>query len=553
MNKIPRSVAMRLAWLLCIACPQAWGATFTFPGQVGSGAIPDNATPGLVVPFEVGGLATPTRTVRLRLQITHTWIGDLDAVLVSPDGRARMTVFSRVRTARTSTNGDSSNLGGTYEFADDGGDLWAAALAATGTDAVVAPGTYSATTAGAPGRSDNGGCPTSLTGVFGGLVPAEANGTWTLTVRDAAGGDLGTVALAELIIEDSAPEIFGDGFESIVMSPAATAKGSLAVSHCTNKVFADFTGDGLSDYVLARGVGADIQWSVRANTGNGTAVAEAEAVTFLLGNPTTDFIDALDYDGDRIADPTVWTPTTGTFQIRRSSRSIDPVVSIVFGQDGDDPTQSGDYDGDGRDDLALFRAPPIGDGDGPMTVHIRATASGAATTVFTGFGVDGDAFATSGFDTNGDGLADVSVQEADPTMPSAGRFTILDGRSGAQLAQFVLGNSSDFIIPGNFSGDARFDTTVRRTSGGNRFHLTRDAGTGVTGAEVQFGITGDTSLGGDYDGDRLTDYAVWRGSTTPGASRFIVRPSSAPAPEWEIVGGTGGVSGDFAVASSRVH
>lgn len=541
------------AVLFCLASPVAWSATSTFPGDVGSGVIPDNTPAGLVIPFTVAGLGHDVKTVALRLQFAHTWAGDIDAVLASPDGRARMTVFSRVGARRSIANGDNSNFDGDYRFTDDSpGDLWGAAAFAPTTDSIITPRDYRASSAGAPSRSDNGGCATSLTGVFGGLTPAQANGLWTLTLRDRASQDIGTVSLAELTITDADPVVFGDGFET-PDGLAATAKGNTAASHCINKVVADFTGDGLTDYVLARAVDGDVQWSVRENAGDGTAVAEVDAMVFIHGS-TSDFIDSIDYDGDRIADATAWDPVTGTFHVRRSSRSIDPVVSIAFGRDGDDPLQSGDYDGDGRDDLAVFRAPALDQPDGPMDVVIRSTATGAIRSIAAAVGVAGEAFATSGFDMNGDGVADVSVQETNPSAPQEGRFTLFNGRTGALFAQFVLGGNVDFVVPGNHVADPRFDTTVRRSAGGLRYHRTRDALTGAIAAtEVQFGITGDTSLGGDYDGDGLTDYAVWRGNATPGQSAFRIRPSTDIGDEWTLPGGMGGTSPDFAVAGSRVH
>jgi hypothetical protein len=39
---------------------------------------------------------------------------------------------------------------------------------------------------------------TSLNATFGGLTTAQINGTWTLTIRDAAGGDTGSVTAANL-------------------------------------------------------------------------------------------------------------------------------------------------------------------------------------------------------------------------------------------------------------------------------------------------------------------------------------------------------------------
>ena len=63
---------------------------------------------------------------------------------------------------------------------------------------------------------------------------------------------------------------------------------------------------------------------------------------------------AADFDGDRRVDPVVWSPGPAgqaKFTILRSSDAAEQV--IVFGQNGDDPSVIGDYDGDGQADAAV--------------------------------------------------------------------------------------------------------------------------------------------------------------------------------------------------------
>jgi hypothetical protein len=552
MSLLLRFSATALAVLFATLGARAVHAeTAIFPGDVGPGTIPDNSPAGRQITFEVEGLTRPVFTVALRLNLAHTWMADLDAVLTSPSGRARMVVFSRIGTRRLLGAGDSSDFGGLYEFTDLGGnDLWAGAEAATGA-AVVPAGRYRAMSAGNV-LSANGGCPTSLTGVFGGLTPAQANGVWTLTIADRGLNDTGTVSVASLIIDDTLPSLFSDGFENQLLRPVA--KGLGAVPRCFNKVQADFNGDGLTDFVLARPVNGNVQWIVRHNLGNGTATPEADATTFILGSSSA-FVDTLDYDGDRIADAMAWNESTGVFSIRRSSRTIDPEIDIAFGQAGDDPTQSGDYDGDARDDLGLFRTPLFNAPAGPMNIVIRQSDEGTISSIFIGTGVDGDAFPTAGFDFDGDALADISVQDQAPGMPGDSRHTLFNGRTGEVLDSFVFGTTADFITPGNFIGSRHFDTLTRRIVSNMRHYQSRDSATGMLSADEVFGTIGDQSIGGDYDGDGLSDLAVWRGSSVPGASRFLVRSSLDIATTWELPGGQAPTpsTADFAVAGSRVH
>jgi subtilisin-like proprotein convertase family protein len=425
-------IACRFALALCLSFMTglAIAVPVSFPGT-NTGAIPDNAPAGRTVSFAVSGLATPVASAQLSLDLTHTWAGDLNAVLIAPGGVARLVVFGRIGTARASTNGDSSNLGGTYVFSDLGlPALWTVA-AGGGTDVVIAPGTYRTTSAGAPGRSNAGGCPTSLRGVFAGLTPAEANGTWTLVISDNVLTDTGSIGTSILTLDSAPDTVFANGFEPAAPASAEALLGIVgAPAHCINKVQADLTGDGLTDYAIARANGPNIDWFIRENLGNGTA--SATEITFQLGNSATDFLDTLDLDGDRIADPTVWTegaPGVARFQVRLSSRN-GAVRTVVFGQTGDDPTQSGDYDGDGIDDLAIYRAPPFGAPDGPMQVIYLRSSDGTQRSVTIGTGVDGDQFAISGFDYRGDGLADMVAQETDTTVPTAGRFRMFNALTG---------------------------------------------------------------------------------------------------------------------------
>jgi hypothetical protein len=545
-----RSLNIPAGLVLCAVSSLALALPVSFPGT-NTGAIPDNDPNGRVVSFAVSGVIGPVASVELTADLTHTWAGDVTATLVAPSGVARLVVFGRLGTGRNSAGGDSSNLGGTYVFSDLGRPDLLPALLALDSNTTLPAGNFRSTSPGAPGRSNAGGCPTSLRGVFAGLTAGEANGTWTLVVTDSFAGDLGSIGTTTLSLDALGPSIFADGFETApAPAPEMLApQGVSAPAHCINKVQADFTGDGLSDFVLARANGSNFDWFIRENLGNGTAATSV--TTFSLGNPTTDSTDSLDLDGDRIADPTVWSPgagETGRFQVRLSSRN-GAVRAVTFGQTGDDPTQSGDYDGDGIDDLGVYRG-PFGSPVGPLQVRFLRSSNGALGVVGTGTGVNGDQFPISGFDYSGDGLADVVIQQADTTTPANARFRMFSGLSGVQFSSFVLGLASDFLIPGSHVGSAWADVTTSRNVLGNREWRTRDSQTAVEAPAVTFSTTADTRIGGDYDGDGLSDYAFWRASATPGASAFQVRTSSNIATIWTV---NFGQQNDFPVANSRVH
>lgn len=511
-------------------------AAATFPGT-NVGAIPDNNPAGRDVAFSVSGVTGPIMTVSLSMTMTHSWVGDLRAVLISPAGVARTVVFSRAGMNRANTDGSSSDLSGIYVFSDDAaGDFWTATASNP-----LAPGAYLPSATGTT-RSDAGGCATSLTGVFGGLTAAEANGNWTLNVSDLAAMDTGSITAAALAI-DAPDRVFRSGFNA----PAAIS------TRCLNKVQADFTGDGLTDYALARDVSGTIHWIIQENQGDGTGAATP--TEFDLGVTATDYVDSVDIDGDRIADAMVWNPTTG-FTIRRSSRPASAPLIVAFGQsDNDLPIESGDYDGDMRDDLAVYRAPTLASGPGPLQLLVRSSATGAVSTIALGTGVDGDQYVSAGFDFTGDALADIAVQRPDPMIAGGATYTVYDGRSGEVVINtFPFQRDTDFIVPGNHAGSALFDITASRTETiagqpGKSFY-TRDTGTGTALPVVRFGGANDVRIGGDYDGDGLSDYAIWRSSPTVGMSQFQIRLSTNTATVWMV---PAGIDHDFPVAGSKVQ
>lgn len=260
----------------------------------------------------------------------------------------------------------------------------------------------------------------------------------------------------------------------------------------------------------------------------------------------TDFVDAVDFDGDGIADAVAWTPGTdpdsAVYRIRRSSRPGDEPVSINLGMQGDAASMSADFDGDGREDLALARFPTSA---GPGRLFIYYAGTGAFDDVPIGEGTPFSAFSMSG-DFTGNGIAELAVQRTNPSMASQGLFTIYRASDGQEVDSFGFGLNTDLIIPGNFVGDPTFDVTTGRNEGGARVWRSRNGSSGVAADPVTFGVGTDFLLVGDYDGDGLSDHAVFRGSPL----EFRVRPSTAPATTWVV---PLGAAGDYPVANGKVQ
>lgn len=121
---------------------------------------------------------------------------------------------------------------------------------------------------------------------------------------------------------------------------------------------ADYNGDGRDDPAVFRvGGGGQVTWYV-ANT-SGVQLRQVN-----WGNYNTDFIiPAGDYDGDGRADFMVWrafgTGTDGIWYLLTNTGNIQRfwwgIPGTTSTQRLDVPLRSGDYDGDGRTDIAIWR------------------------------------------------------------------------------------------------------------------------------------------------------------------------------------------------------
>ncbi|HEY4311866.1 MAG TPA: hypothetical protein VGN12_20630 [Pirellulales bacterium] len=237
-----------------------------------------------------------------------------------------------------------------------------------------------------------------------------------------------------------------------------------------------------------------------------------------------------DYDLDGIDDPVIYRPSSNAFYVRESTLGgVGPVgtgaasaIPIKGDFDGDSKTDYGyvvpvaggyldwhinyshggsryqptwglttdkiaiaDYNNDGKDDIAVFRA-------GAWWIVYDTGAVANPT-----FGGAGDIPVPADYD--GDGLIDLAVF-------NSGSWSIKNSSNGATVnASFGL--SGDIPMSGDYFADGRSSLTVWRPGSGYWYSYSLKQ---ATSQSLQWGLTGDVPVSGDFDGDGQLDYVVWR-------------------------------------------
>ncbi len=271
-----------------------------------------------------------------------------------------------------------------------------------------------------------------------------------------------------------------------------------------SKTFLDFDGDGRTDYSAIQNVSGAMLWN-NYQSGSGYS-----AVNF--GSFTDDVPVANDYDGDGKTDVAVWRASNGTFYVMQSQYNT--FKAVQFGQTGDNPKVSQDFDGDGKADFAVTRAQ-----NGNLIWYILGSTSGFRSYQF---GTAADTSLRGDYD--GDGKADLAVYRPNGGSP-ANTFFIQKSSNGGLIANAFGTSATDKIVPGDFDGDGVTDIAVWRATNGTWYYLKSSDGSFHA---FQFGAAGDLPTPGDYDGDGKTDFAVWRPNTAQNAAGiFYVQKSAA--------------------------
>jgi len=209
-------------------------------------------------------------------------------------------------------------------------------------------------------------------------------------------------------------------------------------------------------------------------------------------------------------------PTTGLWTITDVEGDT---ASFYYGNPGDYPFM-GDWNCDGIDTPGLYRQ-----SDGYVYLRNFNTQGAANTSFF--FGNPGDIPLAGDF--NGDGCDTVGLYR-----PSQGRFFVIDELGdadeglGAASTSYVFGNLGDTPFAGDFDGDGIDTFGLYRTSDG-LVYLRNSHSPGFADVSFIYGDPNDLFITGDWNADTMSSPGVFRPSTQTLYLKYLNSAGNADA------------------------
>jgi CSLREA domain-containing protein len=218
---------------------------------------------------------------------------------------------------------------------------------------------------------------------------------------------------------------------------------------------ADYDGDGRADLAVWTG-GPAAQFRVLTSSSNYTAT-----VTYNLGNDACDPSVVGDYDGDGRIDPTVFNVNTGQWQYLGGPAHATLVTVTPIGTLGGVFPIQGDFDGDGKFDFMMVTR----DGLNPTSSHFyqwlnNGTTTPPATANFV-FGNYRDVVVPGDYD--GDGKTDLALASV-IVNPIAWRIRL--SPTGTLVGPINFGDPNiDYTMTGDYDGNQKGEFTLWHVPG----------------------------------------------------------------------------------------